>query len=1077
MTAQYGYYRHPTIAGDTVVFVSEDDLWSVTAAGGTAHRLTANPGSVSFPKLSPDGSQVAFTGRDEGQSDAYVMDIDGGPARRLTYWGATTHVAGWKHDGLTVFVSSDWAQPFSGWQHLHEVPTDGRPKTALNLGPARAISFAPGGDGVVIGRFSLDPARWKRYRGGRAGTLWIDRGGTGEFAPLVSLVGNLADPMWIGRRIYFISDHEGHGNLYSVTPTGRGLKRHTNHEDFFARFAASDGKRIVYHCGADLWLFDPATDEAGRLDVTVPSARPQRNRKFQSPGKHLESIDVHPQGHSLAVVARGAAFTMPAWEGAPTRHGEVSAHRSRLATWLPDGERFVAVTDALGEEQLVIRSADGTGEPRYIGGDIGRARDLAVAPTGTDRVVVTNHRHEVILVNLERGSQRTLYRSSHSWIHGTSWSPDGRWIAFSASPSRTTAGLYLADARTGRVRQITDGAFSDAVPAFDTSGKYLHFLSSRTFDPVPDALQHDYGFPKAYKPHLLVLDESTPSPFNAELRAPRPPGAPPSGNGDSKSGKDKKSEGPAETRIDFEGLSDRIVAYPMPHARYKHLVAGHGRVLMTSFPVSGALPRPPAEQASQGKLEAYDFAADKVETVMEGVSGVAVALDGKTMAIAGDKKVRLVPIGYKGDKNGPDQPGRDGGMVDLDRIRIEVQPPEEWGQMFSEAWRLQRDYFWREDMAEVDWQSVHERYRPLVDRVASRAEFSDLMWEMQGELGTSHAYEMGGDYRPEPTYKQGSLGIDAERLPRGGWRLTEIHRGDVWDPTATSPLGAPGVGVRPGDRIVAIDGVDITKASSPNLALADRAGRAVTVTIRRASQRPRTVAVKALATEFRLRYRDWVEGNRRYVADQTEGRAGYIHIPDMGPGGFAEFHRSWLADLDKDGLVVDVRFNRGGNVSQLLLQKLLRRRIGYRVTRWREPTGFPYESPTGPMVCLTNENSGSDGDIFSHTFKLHGLGPLIGTRTWGGVTGIWPQQALVDGTVTTQPEFGTWFTDVGFAVENYGTDPDIEVVITPQDYLAGRDPQMDRGIAELVAIIEAAGPLRAELGPHPSMKPPRLPRD
>lgn len=393
--------------------------------------------------------------------------------------------------------------------------------------------------------------------------------------------------------------------------------------------------------------------------------------------------------------------------------------------------------------------------------------------------------------------------------------------------------------------------------------------------------------------------------------------------------------------------------------------------------------------------------------------------------------------------------------------------------MYSEAWRLQRDLYWFESMGGVDWVGVHDRYAGLVDRVGSRSEFSDLLWEMQGELGTSHAYEMGGSYRPEPKVTLGRLGVDVE-WSRGAWRITRVPQGDSWDVSASSPLAAPGVAARPGDRILEVNGVALDRTTDLGAALVDRGGRPVTVTLGRGRSRPREVAVKTLSDETMLRYRDWVETNREKVREASEGRAGYLHIPDMMGWGFSEFNRGWLSEVERDGLVVDVRFNRGGNVSQLLLQRLLRRRLGFRVTRWTDPTGFPYESPTGPMVCLTNELAGSDGDIFSHAFKLHGLGPLIGTRTWGGVVGIWPQQALVDGTVTTQPQFGTWFDDVGYKVENFGTTPDIEVVITPQDHAAGRDPQLDRGIAELLLRIEAAEPLRPDFGPEPSVRPPTL---
>jgi tricorn protease len=376
-------------------------------------------------------------------------------------------------------------------------------------------------------------------------------------------------------------------------------------------------------------------------------------------------------------------------------------------------------------------------------------------------------------------------------------------------------------------------------------------------------------------------------------------------------------------------------------------------------------------------------------------------------------------------------------------------------------------------MGGVDWLEIHDRYLPLVDRVASRAEFSDLLWEMQGELGTSHAYELGGDYRPTPVWTQGQLGADLA-WERGAWRVTRIPRGDSWNPAATSPAAVPGVGLKKGDRIVAIDGREVSERVSPHSLLVERAARAVNLTVARGRKSPRRVVVTPLSDEFPLRYRDWVEANRDRVAELSGGKAGYIHIPDMGPPGFAEFHRYWKSSVDLHGLVIDVRFNRGGNVSMLLMEKLLRRRIGYRVTRWRPPYAFPTDAPAGPMVCLTNENSGSDGDIFSHTFKLLNLGPLIGTRTWGGVVGIWPQHSLVDGTITTQPEFATWFTDVGYAVENYGTDPDIEVVNRPQDYAAGADPQLETGVAELLAIIEKAAPLVPAFGDRPSTRPPVL---
>lgn len=1065
-----GYYRQPTIHGDEVVFVTEDDLWRVGSAGGAAVRLTANPGSHAYPRFSPDGSHLAFISRDEGRPEVHIMDATGGASRRLSHLGATTQVVGWHPDGSAVIAASDHRQPFAGWNHLWVVPVDGSQPVSLRNGPAYSVSFGPKG-AVAVGRNAFDPARWKRYRGGRAGNIWVDRSGSGKFAPLVALEGNLASPMWIGRRIYFLSDHEGTGNIYSVSPTGSALTRHTEHETFYARFPSTDGRQIVYQYGADIWLLDPATGEDHPIDIEIVSARSKLNRRYESAGRRLESLDLHPEGHSVAVVARGAAFTAPLWEGAPSRLGAPSRVRHRLTSWLADGEQVVSVTDTSGEERLVVETADGTGEPVAIGEDLGRIRSVDVAPAGPARVAVTNHRHELWIVDVSRRSARLVHHSEHSWIAGVDWSPDGRWLAFGASTSRTTTNIHLHDTKSRRTRIVGTPRFDDHTPSFSPDGRLLGFLSSRVTEPVADTVFHDFGFPRSTLPMLVTLRSGEPSPFSVAARPPAAPGAPPP-NGDGTGQKDGRNGEEMTVEIDFEGLDQRIQAFPVPVGRYRGLALGRGKAWFMSWPLTGATGGPPTDdERPQGTLQAWDFATDRVESVAEGLGGFGRSLDRTALVLVGKGKVRVVPAGWKDDKSGKDQPSRETGWLDLGRFRVEVLPTEEWRQMFSEAWRLQRDYFWSEDMSGVDWLGVHDRYAGLVDRLGARSEFSDLMWEMQGELGTSHAYELGGDYLPEPTVSLGRLGADLS-FSRGAWRIDRVPGGDSWDSKVCSPVAVPGVELREGDRILEVDGVRLDRTTSPDSRLVDRAMRPVRLTVARGRRKPRTVVVEPLASEVALRYRDWVERNRAHVAESTEGRVGYIHIPDMQALGFSEFHRSWRFEVDKAGLVVDVRFNRGGNVSQLLLEKLARQRIGYRVTRWRPPYALPNDSPAGPMACLTNEMAGSDGDIFSHTFKLAGLGPLIGTRTWGGVVGIWPQQSLVDGTVTTQPEFGTWFTDVGFRVENYGTDPDIEVVTAPHDL--DHDRQLDRGIAEVLRQL-ADAPAPPDFGSRPSTAPPRLP--
>ncbi len=1075
MAQQAGYYMQPTIHGDTIVFVCEDDLWTVSAEGGVARRLTTDRGPVAFPRLSPDGKHLAYAARDEGPAEVYVMDAEGGPSERVTHLGGMlTAPVGWTPDGKKVVARSNAGQAFLGITLLYEIKPGGHPKT-LPVGPARYIDWQPDGKGVVLGINTGDPGRWKRYKGGTAGQIWIDRKGDGKFKPLIRPDGNLGNPMWIGKRIYFVSDHEGHGNLYSCTPTGRGLTRHTDHEDYFARFPSSDGKRIVYHAGADLYVFDPATDETRKVDVRMQSARTGCKQRYVQAARFLESADLHPEGRGIALTVRGGAYTMPLFEGAPLRHGDVSSERRRLTRWLPDGKRVVMLGDASGEEALVVAKADGSGRPKVIKGDFGRTLDMVVAPKG-DRVALTSQRQDVRVVDLKTGKDVEVERSPHHRTGGMSWSPDGRWLAYSFFTSRSSASIRLYDTQRKKVHEITRPDFIDFSPSFDPDGKYLCFLSHRVYDPVYDNQYFDLGFPRGVQPCLVTLTADTPSPFSAATRTPQGPAGvktPP-----PKDKKDAKDNDGA-VRIDLAGIQDRIVAFPVGEQRYSRIEAGKGRVFFSHHPVEGFLNvhwsaqgAPPAKQV----LQVHTFADQKTETWMNGITGFALSSDRRSILVRVGYRLRALStmlgpkeIPAKGDA------GRESGWLDVERLRVQVDPTAEWGQMFDEMWRLQRDQFWEPGMSQVDWQDVHDRYRPLVKRVATRSEFSDLAWELQGELGTSHSYEMGGDYAPTPGWHQGQLGADITWSARKKrWVVKRIPRGDSWVRTSSSPLAAPGLGIREGDELLAVDGRKVGAKVSPAMCLVNQSGKAVRLTVARDGKKKRDVVVQTLGSEQMLRYRDWVEANRERVHKATRGKVGYVHVPNMGPWGFSEFHRYYQQEVDRPGLIVDVRYNGGGHVSQLLLQKLRRKRIGYGPSRHMGTDSYPDAAPMGPMVCITNEFAGSDGDIFSHSWKLYGLGPLVGKRTWGGVVGIWPRHALVDGTIPTQPEFAHWFEDVGYGVENYGTDPDIEVDIKPQDWKAGKDPQMERALTEIEKLIKTMKPKVPSMKPLPNLKPPRL---
>ena len=1200
-----GYYRFPTIHQDTIVFVSEDDLWCVPRQGGLARRLTSNLGEANYPALSPDGELLAFVGREEGMPEVYLMPAAGGSAQRMTYLNHRCQVLGWSADSRFIHFATTYGQFHPDEFAIYRVAANAMAGQVepVPVGPARSIAFDPAG-AVVLGRNTGDPARWKRYRGGTAGHLWIDRTGSGHFDRfLPDLPGNIASPMWVGTgdvsRVFFVSDHEGVGNLYSVQPEGGDLRRHTDHVDFYVRNPSTDGRRIVYHAGADLFVFDPATDTTAPVAVDYRSPRIQRNRKFSSAVAYLDGARLNPTGDALAVTTRGKAYTFFNHEGPVMQLGRRDGVRHRLVDFLNEDQYVVMVDDANGEEELVIYSVDIGEEPRRLSGlDIGRPVALKVSPT-EDKAALSNHRQELLLVDLKSGALTTLDRSEWRPIAGMDWSPDGRWLAYGFATgynateirvvhvpaSQADAGAE-ADGTNDKKTDVTPPIYPegpvavtrpilhDVSPSFDPDGKFLYFLSYRDFNPVYDNLHFDLSFPWGMRPYLIILRNDEPNPFiprpdmddeagqgepddaetedesdgddedgavdeeedvesdegddegdgddyadeeggderplrrlYASVDVPEPAGTSAgSARPDQKNGKgdtkNNKHRGPSPVRIDFDGIARRVLAFPVSDSRYGQVAGAPGRVLFTSYPVHGALDGQQSwdenDNEDGGSLRAWVFKEYKSESVADNVSSFELSRNRKKLLYFSGRRLRVIPATEKAPSESG--PGRRTGWIDLPRIKVSVLPPGEWEQMYREAWRLQRDHFWTPDMAEVDWQAVYNRYYPLLQRISSRSEVSDLVWEMQGELGSSHAYEFGGDYRPSPHFSQGTLGAemtwDAEA---GGYRIRHIVEGDPWNPEGTSPLAVPGVDVQEGDILLAINGQRLDADTGPAQLLVNQAGEEVLLTLAPrpsapdAAQQEGTPAndsseekgptkpkyyvavVKAIHSDEEARYRAWVDANRRAVHDASGGRIGYLHIPDMGPHGYAEFHRGFLAEVMRDGLVVDVRYNGGGHVSQLILEKLARRRIGYDAARWSGMTPYPVESVAGPLVALTNELAGSDGDIFCHSFKLLKLGPLVGKRTWGGVIGISPRHPLVDGTITTQPEYSFWFEDVGWNVENYGTDPDVEVDFAPQDYVAGRDPQLERAIAEALRLLAERPTVMPDVATRPSRALPRLP--
>lgn len=1086
-----GYYQRPTICGDLLVFLFEDDLWLKDLSGKSplASRLTSNPGRASDPFLSPDGRFLAYTSLDEGHPEIYVTELDEMEPRRLTYLGEDTRCVGWSRDGKHILFTTSAGCPFNRIFQLAQVSPQGGPPEPLNLGPAAHISYSPE-KGRVIGRHTWDPARWKRYRGGTAGQLWIDKSENGQFKRLEVVDGNLTRPLWVGDRLYFGSDHEGICNLFSCLPDGGDLQKHTDHQDFYLRYPNTDGKHLVYQCGGDIWLFDPKTSKTKKIAIEVHTQRQRLARRFVAGNRFLQGYGLNPDGSHTAVVSRGKPYVFAHWEGAVKQLGEPDGVRYRLLQWGPTG--LFHVNDQSGEEEIgIFLSTENQRHPeKYVsltsGSDIGRVLDLGLSPCGK-RLWFTNHRHQLFALELnktwldyhtsEKKSSKkeagpplpTLIEVAEDRfqrIQEAAFSPDSQWLAFALSATRQDSRICLWNWEKQETTPVTTVPFQDWSPDFDPEGRFLYFLSCRDFDPVKDNLFWEYSFPTACRPYLVTLQNDQPDPF---LDRPRAPGADPpdwpSPYLETEAEKSKKKKGkkdvPKHLRVDLEGIQNRVRVFPVGEARYFGLLAAKGKLILGHTPVRPTLGKLQKTTGDEAIIEQFDFKSLELSTAFSGVSGFALSLDRSTLIYRTERALRVVKADKLSAGNGRGAT-RSSGWLDLNKVKVSIKPRAEWHQMLREAWRLMRDHFWDPDMASVDWQQVLTRYTPLLDRLSTRREFSDLLWEFQGELGTSHAYEYGGDYHVGPYYAQGKLAATLKWDSRAkGYRIQEMADGDPRSEDETSPLRILHHPLEPGDIILAVNGNRVSEMEPCEKFLVNQADSRVTLKVlRKTSHRgegkpePQEVEVPALRRETPVRYREWVERNRRFVHETSEGKLGYIHIPNMGADGFAEFHRSYYSEMEKSGLVIDVRYNGGGNVSGLLLEKLSRRKVGFDVQRWGAPIPYPQESLAGPMVALTNEQAGSDGDIFSHAFKLLGLGPLLGKRTWGGTIGIWPRHPLVDGTVTTQPEFAFWFPDVGWGVENYGTDPDEEVENRPQDWRAGRDAQLIRAVEVALAGIE-----------------------
>ncbi|MFJ2812650.1 S41 family peptidase [Streptomyces sp. NPDC087294] len=1055
------YLRLPHLTGDLLCFVAEDDLWLAPLDGpGRAWRLTVDRTKTGHPRFSPDGRHIAYASWRTLVPEINVVPVDGGPGRQLTHWGSPdTQVRGWTPEGCILAVASH-GEPFSYFTWAHKVSLDGDPGGRLPWGPVADIQVADL-DGerrtlLLTGTPPHEPAAWKRYRGGAMGRLWLH----GERL-LPDLAGHLHSPMFVGDRIAFLSDHEGIGNLYSCAHDGSGLRRHTDHDAFYARHAASDGTRVVYQCAGDLWLVEDlaAGSAPRRLDIRLGGPSPGRRTHQVPAAQHVDGLSVDETGRASAVVVRGSLYWLTHRDGPARTLSDTPGVRVRLPEMLGSVGQVAYVTDADGEDAVEIAHlprASGDRPPRRLAsGALGRVLEMVADPEG-ERLAIAAHDGRLLLLDVTEegdGEVTEVVRSVNGPVRDLAFSPDGCWLTWShPGIGRSLRQIKMARISLGMrdrlIVDVTNGRFEDENPVFTRDGRYLAFLSWRGFDPVYDVHTGDLSFPLGCRPYLVPLSSATPSPF-AHSAEGRPPAGGLVLDDDGADGM---------VTVEVEGLENRVTPFPVTASKYSalHPVAGGGLVWLR-WPISGALGETfanPADTSGRPTLEHFSIAKARRSALVDHLDWFAVSGDGSRLVVSDDDEPRAVPATEPGDSDTTV-------WIDLRRILHRVDPPAEWRQSYDEAGRIVRAYFWDPGMCGIDWDAVLDQYRPLLERVASPDEFADLLREVLGELGTSHAYVTPARRNEGPPHyqrRQGLLGANFVRREES-WAIARILPGDSSDSKARSPLA--GTGIREGAVLTHVDGRPVDPVTGPYPLLAGAGGTTVELTFTPAEGEfgpPRRVAVVPLIDERPLRYQDWVAKRRSVVRDLSGGQCGYLHIPDMGGSGWAQFNRDLRMEVSRPALIVDVRGNAGGHISELVVEKLTRTIVGWDLTRNAQPVSYASNAPRGPVVALADEATSSDGDMIAAAFKLLKLGPVVGSRTWGGVVGMTGRHKLGDGTVITVPMNAAWFDTYGWGIENHGVEPDLDALRTPLDWAEGRYAQLDDAVRLALHLLELSPP-------------------
>ncbi len=1008
--------RMPDIHGDSVVFCAEGDVWLGSVAKGTAERLTTDPGEEARPKFSPDGRAIAFTASYEGGRDVYVMPTEGGMPRRLTFDPEGADMVCWTPDSKNVVFRSR-RDSYVG-PRLFQVPVGGGLPEALPMEKGAQASISPDGERMAYCPFPIEDHWWKRYHGGLANHIWIEDIAAHTFRRIDDSDVNEQYPAWAGGKLYFVTERDGSANLWVYDTANRTERRLTDHKGVDVKFASTDGKKVVYQFGDELWAYDIASgvDEELKLALRTDSLH---SMPTTVPGKVGEWA-LGPTGARIAMVGRGQLFTAPAKEGDIRPISPSIASMTKQPAWSPDGKTLAFVSDRDGEENVYLAPTDGNGKARKLTSESKLVLGgLRWSPDGK-RLLMEDVAQNLWIVDVATGAKTLVVHNAFQEVTDAVFSPDSNWVAFSQQENLFVQSLYLYNSQSKSLTRVTQSPTRDSIPAFDPDGKFLYFLSERKVEPKWDAFDFQLDVQDATKVMAVTLTKEGQSPFLI-------------GSDEEPKKEDKEDAGKhdAKFRIDVDGLPDRVFELPLTEGAYKSLTA---------------VPGGKVYYLAKDDLKAYSLSDKKETTITSGVASFQVSQDGKSVAVDKAGAISIAPVGSP--------MGDDAKKVDLSTWRVAVEPQKEWHEMFLQAWRNVRDTFYDPNTHGQDWNEVKTRYEALLPAVGSRGELNEILGQMIAELNVSHSFTGGGWTRlsDPPVPKVGFLGVTL-KWDGGAYRIEHIDRGDGFDDSDRSPLASPGLGVSEGTYLLSIGRTALSQAHDPYESLDGMAGHVVTLTVndKPSPEGARTIRVRAMESGRQAEYCDWVGRNRSYVS-KASPNIGYVHIPDMGEEGMAEFSKWFYANLDKDGMVIDVRYNAGGITSGMVLERLRRVIFEYDQSRYGVPEPYHRMGFLGRVVVLCNEGTSSDGEYFCTGFRAMKLGKTIGTRTWGGFMAVGGVQ-LLDGGFVATPVEGSFAPDGKWLPDGYGFEPDYVVQDDPNAFRAGRDPQLDKAVSVVLDEI------------------------